>query len=105
APFGPTTAERSHPDFSISYISDPYICQWNGPSWPYATSITLKAFANLLRNYQQSYVSRADFVQLIQTYSNSHRHINEKGKKVFWLDENLNPFTGQWLARVLSLSK
>jgi hypothetical protein len=105
APFGPTTAERSHPDFEISYLADPYICQWNGPSWPYATSITLKAFANVLRNYHQSYVSRKDFIQLIETYSNSHRHINEKGKEVCWIDENLNPFTGQWLSRVLSLAK
>lgn len=105
APFGPTTAERSHPDFKISYLSDPFICQWNGPSWPYATSITLKALANLLRNYNQNYVSGSDFISLINTYSNSHRHINEKGKKVFWLDENVNPFTGQWISRVISLAK
>jgi len=105
APFGPTTAERAHPDFIISYESDPYICQWNGPSWPYATSITLKAMGNLLRNHNQSVVSKADFVELVETYSNSHRHINEKGKKVFWIDENLNPFTGQWLARAISTAK
>lgn len=105
APFGPTTAERSHPDFEISYESDPYICRWNGPSWPYATSMTLKAMGNLLRNYDQSVVSTTDFVSLIETYSNSHRMINEKGKEVYWIDENLNPFTGQWLARVISTAK
>jgi len=105
APFGPTTAERSHPDFKISYESDPYICQWNGPSWPYATSITLKAMGNLLRNYHQSAVSKSDFLELVETYSNSHRMINEKGKEVCWIDENLNPFTGQWLARVISTAK
>lgn len=103
APFGPTTAERAHPGFKIAYEGD--ICQWNGPSWPFATSITLKAMANLLRNYQQSAVSTTDFVELVDTYSNSHRHIDEKGKKVYWLDENLNPFTGQWLARVISKAK
>ena len=105
APFGPTTAERSHPDFIISYKGNPYICQWNGPSWPYSTSITIKAMANLLRNYEQSFVSVYDFMELVETYSNSHRHINEKGKKVFWIDENLNPFTGQWLAQVISKAK
>ena len=105
APFGPTTAERSHPDFIISYEGDPYICQWNGPSWPYSTSITIKAMANLLRNYEQSFVSVYDFMELVETYSKSHRHINEKGKKVFWIDENLNPFTGQWLAQVISKAK
>ncbi len=105
APFGPTTAERSHPGFIISYESNPYICQWNGPSWPYSTSITIKAMANLLRNHNQATVSPYDFVELIETYSNSHRHINEKGEEVFWIDENLNPFTGQWLARVISKAK
>lgn len=105
APFGPTTAERSHPGFEISYESEPYICRWNGPSWPYSTSITLKAMGNFLRNYQQAVVNKNDFIELVNTYSNSHRHINEKGKKVFWIDENLNPFTGQWLARVVSKAK
>lgn len=105
APFGPTTAERSHPDFIISYEGNPYICQWNGPSWPYSTSITIKAMANLLRNYKQSVISNYDFIELLEIYSNSHRHINEKGKKVFWIDENLNPFTGQWLAQVISKAK
>ncbi len=61
--------------------------------------------ANLLRNYDQSVISTNDFVQLVETYSNSHRLVNEKGKEVFWIDENLNPFTGQWLARVISKAK
>lgn len=38
APFGPTTAEQRHPKFAVSYQG--HECQWNGPSWPYATSIT-----------------------------------------------------------------
>ncbi|WP_187774943.1 MGH1-like glycoside hydrolase domain-containing protein [Pedobacter sp. BS3] len=105
APFGPTTAERAHPDFRISYESEPYICQWNGPSWPYATAITLKAMGNLLRNYSQSFVTRNDFIQVLETYSNSHRLINEKGKRVFWIDENLNPFTGEWLSKEISTAK
>ena len=46
APYGPTTAEQRHPKFSVSYKG--HECQWNGPSWPYATSVTLKALANLL---------------------------------------------------------
>ncbi|WP_018626590.1 MGH1-like glycoside hydrolase domain-containing protein [Niabella aurantiaca] len=105
APFGPTTAERRHPGFRISYMSEPYICQWNGPGWPYATSITLKAMGNLLHNYRQFYVSRNDFIRILETYSKSHRLINEKGKKVFWIDENLNPFTGEWLSRQISTAK
>lgn len=41
APYGLTTAEQSHPKFIISYLG--HECQWNGPVWPFATSITLKA--------------------------------------------------------------
>jgi hypothetical protein len=36
APFGPTTAEQRHPRFTISYTG--HECQWNGPSWPFATA-------------------------------------------------------------------
>ncbi|MGQ8335146.1 MGH1-like glycoside hydrolase domain-containing protein [Sunxiuqinia sp. A32] len=99
APYGPTTTEQSHPGFEVIY--EGHECQWNGPSWPFATSITLKALANLLRNYNQSIISKSDFVQLLQTYSNSHRRINEKGKKVCWIDENINPFTGDWISRTM----
>ena len=99
APYGPTTAEQSHPDFKVVY--EGHACQWNGPGWPFATSVTIKAMANLLRDYDQPVISKNDFVQLLQTYSNCHRRINEKGKKVCWIDENLNPFTGDWLARTI----
>ncbi|MEE9602261.1 MAG: trehalase family glycosidase, partial [Thermoguttaceae bacterium] len=49
APFGPTTAERRHPGFRLAYTG--HECQWNGPSWPMATSITLTALANVLNDY------------------------------------------------------
>ena len=39
APFGPTTAEQRHPQFSVVYRG--HECQWNGPSWPYSTAVTL----------------------------------------------------------------
>ena len=51
APFGPTTAERRHPEFQPAAEGDD--CQWNGPSWPFATTITLKALANVLNDYRQ----------------------------------------------------
>ncbi|TKG95330.1 hypothetical protein EYV94_07750 [Puteibacter caeruleilacunae] len=97
APYGPTSAEQRHPDFKIAY--EGHECQWNGPSWPFATSVTLKAMANLLRDYKQNYISKSDFLELLQTYSKSQRRINEKGEEVCWIDENLNPHTGDWLSR------
>jgi hypothetical protein len=97
APFGPTTAEQRHPRFTLSYKG--HECQWNGPSWPYATAVTLTAMANLLNNYQQDAVSRADYFDLLRIYTKSHRLKLDDGRTVPWIDENLNPQTGGWIAR------
>lgn len=97
APYGPTTAEQNHPGFSISYAG--HECQWNGPSWPLATSITLTGLANLLNNYRQDYITRKDYYQLVSIYTNSQQRKREDGKTVPWIDENLNPFTGDWISR------
>lgn len=98
-PYGPTTAEQKHPGFKVVY--EGHACQWNGPSWPFATSVTLKAMGNLLRDYDQSVISKTDFVNQLLIYSNSHRRINERGEKICWIDENLNPFTGDWISRTM----
>jgi len=97
APFGPTTAEQRHPKFAVSYQG--HECQWNGPSWPYATAVTLTALANLLQGEPQRVVSRDEYFALLKTYARSHRLTLENGQRVPWIDENLNPFTGDWLAR------
>jgi len=97
APFGPTTAEQRHPRFAISY--EGHECQWNGPSWPFATSVTLTALANVLNNYEQSVITKADYFRTLQIYTKSHRIRREDGHIVPWIDENLNPYTGDWIAR------
>ena len=97
APFGPTTAEQRHPRFAVSYGG--HECQWNGPSWPYATAVTLTAMANLLNDYRQDVVARKDYFDLFKIYTKSHHRKCENGKVVPWIDENLNPFTGDWLSR------
>jgi len=99
APYGPTTTEQNHPGFRVEYKG--HECQWNGPSWPMATSVTLKAMANLLRAYNQSVVTKNDFINQLKIYSNCHRRINEKGDTVCWIDENINPFTGDWISRTM----
>ena len=71
APFGPTSAEQRHPGFMVAYQG--HECQWNGPSWPMATSVTLTAMANLLNNYTQEAVSREDYWKTFQCYVRSHR--------------------------------
>jgi len=97
APYGPTTAERSHPGFAISYQG--HECQWNGPSWPLSTSITLTGLANLLNHQEQSYISKKDYFDLLKIYTKCHRRTREDGTVVPWIDENINPFTGDWIAR------
>lgn len=97
APFGPTTAEQRHPGFKISYTG--HECQWNGPSWPFATSVTLTALANVLHSYPQESISKKDYFDTLKTYTKSHRLTRPDGKVVPWIDENLNPETGDWISR------
>src|ERR1700722_1703628 len=99
APFGPTTAEQRSAGFRISY--EGHECQWNGPSWPYSTSVTLTALANLIDNYEQDAVSRNDYFDLLQTYTKSQHRRLDNGRVVPWIDENLNPTNGEWIARTL----
>ncbi len=69
APFGPTTVERRDPMFVLKKTC----CWWSGQSWPYATSQTLKALANLLQEYEQTVVAPADYVKLLQVFAKTHR--------------------------------
>ena len=98
APVGLTVTERSHPYFQISYKG--HECQWNGPSWPFATTQTLKALANHINNYtNHQMVSKKDYYELLLQYAKSHKRTNQKGETLNWIDENLNPFTGDWISR------
>jgi hypothetical protein len=97
APYGPTTAEQRHPRFSVAY--EGHECQWNGPSWPYSTSITLTALANLLNARPHAVPGAQGFFDILKIYAKSQLRRKEDGRIVCWIDENLNPFTGDWLAR------
>lgn len=87
APFGPTTVERRDPLFVLK----PGCCWWAGQSWPFATTQTLKAMANLLQNYRQKHVDREDYAELLHTFAISHR---KDGKP--YIAEALHPDTGSW---------
>ena len=98
APRGLTVTERSHPYFQISYKG--HECQWNGPSWPFATTQTLKALANHINNYtNHQMVSKKDYYELLLQYAKSHKRTNQMGETLNWIDENLNPFSGDWISR------
>jgi len=97
APFGPTTAEQRDPHFVIAYTG--HECQWNGPSWPYSTSVTLTALANLLNARPEAEPGSRGFFDVLKIYAKSQHRLGEDRKVHPWIDENLNPFTGEWLAR------
>ncbi len=40
-----------------------------------------------------------DYFDTLKTYTKSHRLKRDDGTVVPWIDENLNPFTGDWIAR------
>ena len=93
APNGPTVAERRHPNFKINDTG----CQWSGASWPFSTSQTLSALANLLNNYRQDVIGRKEYFYLLKTYTGIHHQKLKDGSVVPWIDESLNPDTGGWI--------
>ncbi len=97
APFGPTTAEQRCPQFAVAYTG--HECQWNGPSWPFATAITLTGLANLLNGPPQDAIRAKDYFELLKIYAKSHRIKLPDGRVVPWIDENLNPTSGDWISR------
>ena len=99
APYGPTTAEQRCPRFTLAYQG--HECQWNGPSWPFATAVTLTAMANLLNNYRQDVLNRHDYFHLLKIYTKSQHLRRDDGRVVSWIDEDLDPRNGVWIARSL----
>src|SRR6185503_5115518 len=85
--YGPTTTERHDPQFYIS----PTCCWWSGNSWPYATTQTLVAMANLLNRYTQDVVSPEDWMQLFGTYTRTQRKDSHP-----YIAEAANPDNGSW---------
>ncbi|HEX2101717.1 MAG TPA: glycosyl hydrolase family 65 protein, partial [Candidatus Synoicihabitans sp.] len=89
APFGLTTAERRHPLFRSHGVGT---CEWDGAVWPFATSQTLVAWANVLRRYPQDIVSPRDYYDAFLTYVRSHRFDG-----LPYIGEYQDEVTGQWL--------
>ena len=72
ARYGPTTTERRSPWFMHQALDG--CCRWDGPSWPYATSQTLTAMANLLIDYPaQPYVDAQNFTDVLRGYALTQR--------------------------------
>jgi hypothetical protein len=89
APFGITTAERRHPQFRSHGVGT---CEWDGAVWPFATSQTLYALANVLRDYKQNVVTPQDYFDAFLTYV----HSQHAGGKPY-IGEYLDEVTGDWI--------
>ena len=104
APRGLTFPEQSAPGFKFTY--EGHECQWNGPSWPFATAIALSALRNRLQNDAAGDLAagRASFARLLHQYAAQQMRVREDGTSVPWIDEDYHPFTGDWISRTVILN-
>jgi len=100
--YGPTTADRGDPRFGFKVHHE---CLWNGPSWPFATTQTLVALANLLDGPSQTVMNTSDYFRLLTTYAYSQHIQLPDGEVIPWIDEDLDADTGTWIARSILLSQ
>lgn len=89
APWGITTAERRHPQFRTHGTGT---CEWDGAVWPFATSQTLTALGNVLRDYPQDAVTNCDWFDAFETYTRSQHYGG-----LPYIGEYLDEKTGAWL--------
>ena len=109
APFGLTFPERRAKGFTIDYRG--HECKWNGPSWPFATSVALTALINDLHaqsNNRTIEQSNNLFTSVIRQYAAAQKLQRARGpggnyEVVPWIDENLHPDTGEWISRRIIL--
>ena len=89
APFGLTTAEQRHPEFRSHGCCK---CEWDGAVWPFSTSQVLTGMANLLNNYDQDIIHKAQYFDQLETYVESQYY---RGRP--YIGEYLDESTGYWL--------
>jgi hypothetical protein len=89
APFGLTTAERSHPEFRTHGCCK---CEWDGAIWPFATSQTLTGMANWINQGETSVVNDSVYFSQMELYVESQY---KRGRP--YIGEYLDETTGYWL--------
>lgn len=102
--YGLRTADGSHPRYNYKVAHE---CLWNGPSWPFATTQTLAACANLLDDYapEENGFTKEDYYKIFRQYALQHRLVRDDGKTVPWVDEDLDADTGVWIARKILIEQ
>ena len=106
ARYGLTFPERRAKGFTLAYKG--HECQWNGPSWPFSTSIALTALANDLHAQPAAARTAARLRQynfLLWQYAaaqkRTHPIENDTWEVQPWIDENLNPDRPDWISRTI----
>jgi hypothetical protein len=94
APFGITTAERRSPFFRTHGYGH---CEWDGAVWPFATSQTLDALANFLRDYKQSIVTKNDYFDAFLIYVHSQHADSQHADGKPYIGEYFDEVTGDWI--------
>jgi hypothetical protein len=100
--FGPTTAEHRSPRFRFASSDQ---CTWNGPMWPFATTQTLIALANLLNKRNPSSIGDAGYYKLFSRYVLAQHLRVANGELIPWIDEDLDADTDQWIAKTMLVQK
>ena len=57
--------------------------------------------ANVLNNYPQDAITQEDYFETLKIYTSQPPRKRDDGTVVPWIDENINPFTGDWIARTM----
>ncbi|MBQ7821456.1 MAG: hypothetical protein IJ391_04155 [Clostridia bacterium] len=94
--YGLMSAERSHERFLYEVNHE---CLWNGYVWPYATSQTLTAMYNMIREYPDTEKYKDMYCRLLRQYACSHTLTKEDGRVVSWIDEVRHPLRDEWSSR------
>lgn len=108
APAGLTFPTQDTPGFDTKIDCSKHECLWNGPSWPYATSIALTGLYRWLQGgggADTGVGPRMDFAGLLHQYAAQQTIMLDDGRRVPWIDEDLHPFTGEWLARKIMIEQ
>jgi len=91
APYGLYTVERRDPQFLVTKPGSGG-CWWSGGNWPYADSQTLMAMANVLNDYPQDVIGKADYFKVFAAYTRGQQKNGQP-----YIAEDSNPDTGEWI--------
>lgn len=69
-------------------------CMWNGPTWPHANSLVMRAMANTLRHYAPCALTRQKLYELF--YSFTKAQYKNQNFLYPWTGEFYNGDTGAW---------